>query len=69
MKVSRATYESVKSEKENLEYQKNTLEGRKDLFRYLPDGGEKVKIKIQGLVKEIKAKQDQINLMIIDERG
>jgi hypothetical protein len=66
-KVSRSMYEKIKTEKEQLEQQRSVLEGRKDLFKNLPDGGQKVRIKIEGLVSDIKKKEELINSMVIDE--
>lgn len=65
--VSKSYYDQVKAQKELLEHQKNTLESRRDLMKNLPDGGQKVLKKIEGLTHEIKAKQEEIDSMVVDE--
>jgi transcription termination factor 2 len=67
MKVSRAQYESAVAEKEKLEHTTNTMIKLCEKNGSLPDGGIKLKIRIQKFLEEIEEKKKLIDLMEVDE--
>lgn len=67
LKVSRSLYDATAAAKEEMERQINTMVKALEMSKNLPDGGDRLRGRINVLLNEVEKKKELLDTMEVDE--